>query len=74
MMGRRPPEEDPASIGNVLVEMGLLTEHQLKQIVIEFKASKEELLGQFIVRKTPITEDQVELAFLRQQKLRGNGK
>lgn len=68
---RRTPEEDETSIGNLLVSMGLLTTGELTNIVKEFRESKEELLGQFIVRKTAITEDQIEIALLKQRVLRG---
>jgi hypothetical protein len=71
MSKQLPPEEDPTSIGNILVSMGLLTEEKLAELVEDFKASKEELLGQFIVRRTELTEHQIEVAWLRQKRLRG---
>jgi len=73
ILRRKKPEDDPTSIGNVLVEMKLLSESDLERIIEEFKASKEELLGQFIVRKSAITDDQLELALLKQKVMRGEG-
>ena len=65
-----PPEDDPLSIGNILVEMGLLSADELTILVQEFKLSENELLGQFIVRKTRVTEEQVEIAWMKQERLR----
>lgn len=76
MMGffkRKDPEEDPSSIGNVLISMGLISESELYGIIEEFKASKEELLGEFIVRKSRITEYQLEFALIKQKIMRGEG-
>ena len=69
------PAEDPTSIGNILVEMGLLNQEQLVELVAKFREKHDELLGEFIVRNAPgITEEHVELALIRQQSLRGNGR
>ena len=62
---KKRPEDDDTSIGNILINMGLLTEDELEEIVAAFQRSKEELLGEFIVRATadrpnPITEEQIE--------------
>lgn len=70
-MAKRPPEEDPASIGNILVEMGLLTEDELARLVSDFNASKDRRLGEYIVRHTRITEHHIKLALAKQQRMRG---
>jgi hypothetical protein len=83
-MASVPPEKDPASIGNILVNMGLLTEKELIEIVKDFRAAKDELLGEFIIRKTnekdvengeykytPISEEQIEFALFKQRAMRG---
>lgn len=70
-MSKLPPEKDPTSIGNILVEMGLLTEEKLAQLVADFRDAKEELLGEFIIRHTELTTSQVEMALIRQKRLRG---
>lgn len=67
----KSPEDDPSSIGNVLLCMGILKPHELQQVVNKFKASKEELLGQFIIRETHVTEHQLEIALLKQKVMRG---
>ena len=65
------PEEDPTSIGNVLVDLGFITVQDLERAVREFKELKEEFLGEFLIRKTQLTEDQLHLALLKQSELRG---
>ena len=70
-MFQKPPEQDPTSIGKILVEMDLIDEEELEKFVVEFRDTEDTLLGQFLVKKTSITEEQVELAFLKQQQLRG---
>lgn len=66
------PELDETSIGNVLVEMGLLTLESLSDLVNKFKSlDQDELLGQFIVKNTDITQDQLDIALVKQYKMRG---
>lgn len=67
------PEIDPTSLGNILVEMHLITNEQLIILVIDFEDYKkqEQLLGQFLLRQKVITETQLEIALIRQQMLRG---
>lgn len=65
------PERDPSSIGNILVDMGFLNESRLLSLIDRFRASKDELLGEYIVRHTELTEEQVEVALMRQKRLRG---
>ncbi|KKL17619.1 hypothetical protein LCGC14_2483750 [marine sediment metagenome] len=79
-MSKRPlmPEKDSTSIGNILVEMELISKEELDDLVLNFKVSKEELLGEFIVRETQdskrrVTTDHIELAMMRQRALR-NGR
>jgi len=66
----KKPEADPTSIGNIIVNLGFITEEQLSEAVKEFKASKEELLGQFLLRQTPLTESQLKIALDKQDRLR----
>jgi hypothetical protein len=71
-MNKKPltPEEDLTSIGNILIEMGLISKEKLIELVKEFQVSKEELLGEFIVRHTHITEEHIEIALVRQRAMR----
>ena len=66
----KPPETDPTSIGNVIVSLGFITEEELNIAVKKFRASKEELLGEFLIRKTSLTEKQLKDALARQTELR----
>ena len=72
MNSRLPPEDDPSSIGNVLVSMGVLDKETLKQLVEEFRRKKDELLGEFIRERTGCTEGMIDLALLRQNRMRGD--
>lgn len=74
MAERQTPEEDSTSIGNILVELGFLTQDRLRLLVAEFRASKDELLGEFIVRKTKLTEDDIKIAMTRQDCIRSKSK
>lgn len=65
------PDKDPTSIGNILVELGLITQNQLVELVSEFQKSKEKLLGEFILEHSNLTLSQIELALVRQKRLRG---
>lgn len=64
------PEKDPSSIGNILVDMGFLDEKRLLDLVAKFQASKDELLGEFIMRHTELMTEQIEIALIHQKRLR----
>ena len=70
-MARLAPEDDPSSIGNILVDMGVITRETLKKLADEFKARREELFGEFLIRSAGISQDQLELALIKQKQLRG---
>jgi len=77
MEPKLPPADDPTSIGNILIDMGVLDRETLQRFVEEFKQNKDELLGEFICRKTKnqphqINESMIELALMKQRRLRGN--
>ncbi|MGW8179337.1 MAG: hypothetical protein ACWGQW_11335 [bacterium] len=65
------PEDDPTSIGNILIQMGFISHNDLSRMVKEFKISKEEMLGEYFVRHTQLTVEQLEMALIRQQNMRG---
>lgn len=74
MDNQSKPEDDPTSIGNILISMELLTKDELESLVSKFKASKEELFGEFIVRHhSKITKDHIEVAVIKQRAMRNNG-
>lgn len=69
------PNADPASIGNILLRMRLITQEQIELIISEQKTMKEDLLlGNLMVAKGWITRDQLELALAAQKGLRNGGK
>jgi len=65
------PDKDPTSIGNILVELKLLSNDELVKLVGEFRKSKEKLLGEFILEHSNLTQAQIEIALVRQKRLRG---
>lgn len=65
-----PPEKDPSSIGNILVSMGLIKQEELEKLVIEFKKTEDQLLGEFLIKKSIITTENVELALIKQRAMR----
>lgn len=64
------PEDDPSSIGNILIQMGFINYNDLERMVKEFKMSKGEMLGEYLVRHTQLTVEQLEMALIRQQNMR----
>ena len=62
------PASDPTSIGNLLVEMKLITREQLSEVLDRIET---DLFGEACVRLGLITETQLELALARQAMIRG---
>jgi len=62
------PDDDPTSIGNLLIEMKLITREQLRDALDRIET---DLLGESLVKLELITETQLELALARQRMLRG---
>lgn len=61
------PDQDPTSIGNLLVRSGLCTREHLDQLLKEFsRSSVEELFGQFLLAKSILTEEQLEFLLIKQ--------
>jgi len=70
-----PPSEDPSSIGNIIVGLGILSKDLFQEFIREFQELEIEiLLGRFLVEKEVLTEEQLELALLTQKKMRSNGR
>jgi len=68
--GKLPPTDDPTSIGNILIAMGFIAKDDLDALVRDFVSSKDERLGEFLVKKQAVSKDDVETAFIRQKVLR----
>lgn len=71
----KTPKDDPSSIGNILLKMGLVTKEQLDAVMNEQAHMREDLLmGNLMVAKGLITREQLEVALAAQQGMRKGGK
>ena len=69
------PADDPTSIGCLLVRVGAVTDHQLREAVeVQREAEPDRLLGMVMVAKAMITPEQLEQAVKMQKALRGRRK
>lgn len=69
-----PPAEDPSSLGNIFIEHGLVTHEQFAGLLAEFQNMKVEMLiGQFLVSQTIITQEELDLMLLKQDRMRKGG-
>jgi hypothetical protein len=68
-----PPEDDPTSIGNLLLEERLLTRDQLQLYVNEFKENVGHFIGSFLVSKGVLTEPKLAVVLLKQKARRNGG-
>jgi len=65
---------DKTSLGNMLLEDGVLTHDELLDLLAEFQDLKvEELLGQFLVRRGVITPEKLQFLLIRQAASRNGG-
>jgi hypothetical protein len=63
--------KDDASLGNVLIEMGVITERQLREAVErQENSSLEQLLGAVLVHQGYCSKEDVEAALSAQKSLR----
>jgi hypothetical protein len=70
-MAKLSPEDDPSSIGNILVSMGAIDRMTLIKLVAMFNAEKDTRLGEFLQRHADVPEGTVELALMKQRRMRG---
>lgn len=70
---RPPPKEDPASIGNLIVESGVVTREEFERLLMEFQSlTVQELMGEFFVRKVEnFTYEQLKVLLAQQKRMRG---
>ena len=66
------PDDDPTSIGNLIVTEGLLTHEHLVELVAEYRASSR-MLGEFLVEKGVLDSEQLRVILLKQNVLRQGG-
>jgi hypothetical protein len=72
---RKPPAEDPTSIGAILIAMSAVTPDQLKDAVEQQeRATLEHLLGKLLVADGHCTSDQLEIALAAQEAMRSKNK
>lgn len=62
---------DPSNIGNILLQLGLLTEEQLKQIVQRAQEEQDKVFGQIAIEAGYINQADVDLALAKQAMMRG---
>ena len=62
-------QEDPTSIGNILLELGLISRLQLSEAL---RWQEEHLLGKILVEHRMITQESLDMALLKQRLARGN--
>jgi hypothetical protein len=65
-MAKHKPEDDPTSLGNILVDMGMTTKECVREAL-----GKNYPLGQAMVCTHVITETQLSAALIEQQLRRG---
>jgi hypothetical protein len=66
-----PPQDDPSSVGQILVDMGLVTRGQLGRAVeMQERSSIEQLLGKLLVAEGHISNKQLDMALNAQAGLR----
>jgi hypothetical protein len=69
------PADDLTSIGSILINLGIITNQQLRAAIEDkHRTAPDELLGLFMVGREIITREQLKKALKTQQQLRGNGK
>jgi hypothetical protein len=64
------PHEDPTSIGNLIVDHGILNRKDFSRLLEIFKSKEDKLLGQFIMEHTNMTKEQLEYLLLKQKTMR----
>lgn len=69
---RTRAHRDHNSLGNILVDLGYCTEHDIKMTIAkQCNGNSLQPLGQLLVNAEIITQDQLDHALLRQRVLRG---
>lgn len=62
------PKRDPTSIGNLVVQSGFCTREEFDTFLGEFQSLEVgQLLGQFLIAKGVMSEEQLEMLLIRQQ-------
>lgn len=67
------PEEDPSSLGNLLVKAGVCSDSQLRDAIAIKRSKEDQLLGETMVRMGVITRDMLNVVLEQQANLRMRG-
>ena len=75
------PRDDPSSLGNLIVQEGILTPEQFAVFLSDFQSARiDMLLGQFIRSKKKangepyMTDHELEVLLLKQERMRNGGR
>jgi hypothetical protein len=71
----KTPNEDPTSLGNILIEWEVITKDQLNHALKEQEHLRgDDLLGRLLIASGACTEDEVGAAMSAQSSMRASGK
>jgi hypothetical protein len=74
-MSKGPSKDDPTSLGNVLLELGIITQEQLDHALKEQETLRgDDLLGRLLIASGACTEEEVMMAMSAQESMRAKGK
>lgn len=69
------PEDDPTSIGNLVIEHGFLSSEEFKVICSRFQElTVGQLLGEYLVAADVLTKEQLDYLLIKQRQLRNEGR
>jgi len=69
------PKDDTTSLGNILLEWGLITREQLERALKEQETLRgDDLLGKLLVAGGACTHEEIDMAMSAQASLRAGGK
>ena len=67
----RDPKGDGTSLGNILLEWGIITEGDLERALEEQRSLRgDDLLGRLLIASGACTEDDIKTAMTAQERLR----
>jgi hypothetical protein len=67
------PKDDPTSLGNLIVEYGLVPADKLEALIEDFKKYAGTMLGEFLVSKNILTTEKLSIILLKQKARRNGG-
>lgn len=74
-MTKGPSKDDPTSLGNVLLELEIITQEQLDHALQEQETLRgDDLLGRLLIASGACTEEDITTAMSAQESMRAKGK